>query len=129
MAWMSASVYILADKVLNDIRQTSRPAIIECFTVNCYESFKSDRSKEDIKNSLNEKDAIVARILGSLKKELLNNKIMTLDEAKHFKEDALKLVSEAVEFAKNSANIDNGTLNNIMYADKYMNMPKAGWLL
>ncbi len=54
---------------------------------------------------------------------------MTFDEAKYLKEDALKLVSEAVGFAKNSAGIDNETLNNIMYADKYVNMPKAGWLL
>jgi len=54
---------------------------------------------------------------------------MTPDEAKYFKEDALRLVSEAVEFAKNSAGIDNETLNNIMYADKYINTPKAGWLL
>jgi len=124
-----ASVYVLAEKVLNDIRQTSRPAIIECFTENCYESFKPDKNSQDIKDSLTKKDAIISRILGSFKKELLNNKIMTPDEANCLKEDALKLVSEAVEFAKNSARIDKETLNNIMYADKCINMPKAGWLL
>jgi TPP-dependent pyruvate/acetoin dehydrogenase alpha subunit len=124
-----ACVYVLAEKVINDIRQTSRPAIIECFTKNCYESFKPDKNREDTEESLAKKDAIVARTLGSFKKELLDNKIMTTDEAKYLKEDALKLVSEAVEFAKNSREIDNETLNNIMYADKCKNMPKAGWLL
>ena len=124
-----ASVYVLAEKAINNIRQTSRPAIIECFTENSYESFKPNQNSEDIKDSLTRKDAIISRILGSFKKELLENKIMTSDEAKYLKEDALRLVSEAVEFAKNSADIDNETLNNIMYADKYINMPKAGWLL
>jgi len=124
-----ASIYVLAEKAINNIRQTSRPAIIECFTENSYESFKPNQNSEDIKDSLTRKDAIISRILGSFKKELLENKIMTSDEAKYLKEDALRLVSEAVEFAKNSADIDNETLNNIMYADKYINMPKAGWLL
>jgi TPP-dependent pyruvate/acetoin dehydrogenase alpha subunit len=124
-----ASVYVLAEKVINDIRQTSRPVIIECFTGMCYESFKPDNNSEDAKESLAKKDGIISRILGSFKKELLDNKIMTPDEAKYLKEDAFKLVSEAVEFAKNSTGIDNETLNNIMYADRCINMPKAGWLL
>jgi TPP-dependent pyruvate/acetoin dehydrogenase alpha subunit len=123
------SVYVLAEKVINDIRQTNRPAIIECFTESCYESFKPDKNSKDTKDSIAKKDAIISRILGSFKKELLENRIMTHDEAKYLKEDALKLVSEAVEFAKNSSGIDNETLNNIMYADKCINMPKAGWLL
>jgi TPP-dependent pyruvate/acetoin dehydrogenase alpha subunit len=124
-----ASVYVLADKVINDIRMTSRPAIIECFTETCYESFKHNKSKEDIENSLAKKDTIISRILGRFKKELLDNKIMTLQEAKYFKEEALKLVSEAVEFAKNSKSAANETLDDIMYTDKYINMPKAGWSL
>jgi len=124
-----ASIYVLAEKAINDIRQTNRPVIIECFTENIYESFKPGQNSEVIKDSLARKDAIISRILGSFKKELFDNKIMTFDEAKYLKEDALKLVSEAVGFAKNSAGIDNETLNNIMYADKYVNMPKAGWLL
>jgi TPP-dependent pyruvate/acetoin dehydrogenase alpha subunit len=124
-----ASVYVLAEKVINDIRQSSRPAIMECFTENCYESFKSEKNSEGSKDSLAKKDAIISRILGSFKKELFDNKIMTFDEAKYLKEDAFKLVSEAVEFAKNSSDIDKETLNNIMYADKCINMPKAGWLI
>jgi acetoin:2,6-dichlorophenolindophenol oxidoreductase subunit alpha len=124
-----SAVYALAEKVVNDIRKTSRPAIIECFTENCYESFRLDKNSEDAKDSLDRKDAIISRILGSFKKELLENKIMTSDEAKYLKEDAFKLVTEAVEFAKNSAGIDNGTINNFMYADKFINMPKAGWSL
>lgn len=124
-----ASVYVLAEKVINDIRKTNRPAIIECFTKNCYESFAPSRNKEDIENSLAKKDEIISCILGSYKKQLFDKKIMTPDEAKHLKENAFKLVSDAVEFAKNSARIDNETLNNIMYADKCINMPKAGWLL
>ncbi len=124
-----ASVFLLAEKVINDVRKTSRPAIIESFTETCFESFAPGKNKEDIECSLAKKDAIISRILGSFKKELFDNKIMTPDEAKNLKEDAFKLVSESVESAKNSARIDKETLNNIMYADKCMNMPKAGWLL
>jgi acetoin:2,6-dichlorophenolindophenol oxidoreductase subunit alpha len=124
-----ASVYLLAEKVINDIRQTNRPAIIECFFENCYESFKPGKNSEDAKGAQNKKDALISRILGSFKKELFDNKIMTFDEAKYLKEDAFKLVAEAVQFAKNSAYIDSEALNNIMYADKCINMPKAGWSL
>jgi acetoin:2,6-dichlorophenolindophenol oxidoreductase subunit alpha len=124
-----ASIYVLADKVMNDIRQTNRPVIIECFTRVCYESFKQYKNGEDVEDNLVKKDAIISRILGTFKKELLDGKIMTLQEAKNFKEEALRLVSEAVEFAKNSENVDNEILNNIMYADKCINMPKAGWIL
>ena len=124
-----ASVYVLAEKVINDIRQTNRPAIIECFFEKCYESLEPGKNSEDAKEAQIKKDALISRILGSFKKELFDNKIMTMDEAKYLKEDAIKLVSEAVQFAKNSAVIDNETLNNIMYADKCINMPKAGWLI
>jgi acetoin:2,6-dichlorophenolindophenol oxidoreductase subunit alpha len=124
-----SAVYVLAEKVADDIRHTNRPAIIECFTENCYESFRLEKNSEDARDSLERKDAIISRILGSFKKELLENKIMTFDEAKYLKEDAFKLVTEAVGFAKKSAGTDNGMLNNLMYADKFINMPKAGWSL
>ena len=122
------SVYVLADKVINDIRQANRPAIIECFTGTCYESFKHNKNKKAIENAATDKESIIARIIDSFEREFLNKGILTLDEAKHLEEDAIKLVSEAVEFGKNSAELEPEILEGLMYADKYINIPKQGWL-
>ena len=116
------------NKVINDIRQANRPAIIECFTGTCYESFKHNKNKKAIENAATDKESIIARIIDSFEREFLNKGILTLDEAKHLEEDAIKLVSEAVEFGKNSAELEPEILEGLMYADKYINIPKQGWL-
>ena len=123
------SVYLLADRLIEKIRQDNRPAIIECLTNTYYESLKNIENDENIENISTEKKSIITGIMGNFERQLLNKGIMTAEEAKSIEEDMQKTVSEAIEFGKNNIKPDHTQLNDFMYADKSKGIPKAGWTL
>lgn len=124
-----SAVYHLANKIIDDIRDNNHPAIIECITKFYYDSFKENDNKPDSKNTLNGKALVTGLVLDDFVKMLLDNGILAKDEMKKFEEKISILIAEAQEFAKNSKELEPETLRSLMYADKYINIPKPGWLI
>jgi len=123
-----SAVYHLANKTIDDIRDDNHPVIIECITKFYYDNFKEIDNKSDSKNILNGKSLVTSLVLDDFVKMLLDSGTLTHGEMKHFEEKISILVSEALEFAKNSKELEPGILKSLMYADKYLNIPKPGWL-
>ena len=123
-----SAVYRLANKIIDDIRDNNHPVIIECITKFYYDNFKEIDNKSDSKNILNGKALVTRLVLDDFVKMLLDNGFLTKDEMKKFEEKISILVAEAIEFGKNSKELEPEILKGLMYADKYINIPKQGWL-
>lgn len=123
-----SAVYSLANKIIDDIRDNNHPAIIECITKFYHDNFKEIDAQPDSKNILNGKALVTGLVLDDFVKILLDSGIMTHDGMKEIEEKISILVAEAIEFTKNSKEIEPEILKGLMYADKYTNIPKPGWL-
>ena len=120
------SVYLLAEKLVHEIRKSMRPVVMECIVESIYERFGSVENNKTSKDSEVLKKSIISKTMGNLENEMIKNKIITAAQAKDFDENSKKIVKEAAEFAKNSPAPKKDLLNNIMYAEKNIGMQKAG---
>jgi len=123
-----SAVFSLANKIIDDIRDNNHPALIECITKFYFDDFKEIDTKSECKNKLNGKTPATSLFMDGFVKMLLESGTITQDEIKILEEKLSSLIAEAIEFAKNSKRIEPEILKNLMYADKYANVPKTGWL-
>ncbi len=123
-----SAVYSLANKIIDDIRDNNHPAIMECITKFYWDDFKGIDAKTESRNILNEKARSTSLALDDFVKMLLDSRAITHDEIKILEEKINILVTEAIEFARSSKGLEPEILSNLMYADKFANIPKSGWL-
>jgi len=108
------AVYETARKLIEDIRKGSGPALLECKTYRIGGHFVGDpemyRTKEEVQKVFKENDPI-----RRFEERVLEEKVMTREELDQIKEEVLKEVDEAVEFARQAPEPDPSELYQDLY--------------
>ncbi|HPI97482.1 MAG TPA: thiamine pyrophosphate-dependent dehydrogenase E1 component subunit alpha [Synergistales bacterium] len=108
------AVYETARKLIGDIRKGSGPALLECKTYRIGGHFVGDpemyRTKEEVQKVFKENDPITR-----FEERVLEEKVMTREELDQIKEEVLKEVDEAVEFARQAPEPDPSELYQDLY--------------
>ncbi|MHB8276517.1 MAG: thiamine pyrophosphate-dependent enzyme [Candidatus Humimicrobiaceae bacterium] len=123
-----ASVYSSAEKIVKNIREKSRPAILECITNNYYEDLSGSALNSDNKNIFDEVKFNDNAVIKNFSKILLDKSILTKKEMENVELEVRALVKKAIEFSKSGKDPRPESLTKFMYADEYLNIPKPGWL-
>lgn len=122
-----SSIYLLAEKIINEIRENSQPAVMECRYKYYYDNFmENDVMQDDDKESTGRK-LIKSLGLNDFKESLLSSKILQRDEINKIEAEINILVANAIEFGRNSKLLEYKALKSSMYAEKYIDVPDMGW--
>lgn len=115
------SVYNSAKKIVKNVREHNRPAILECITNNYYEDLSSNSLNANNKNIIDEIEFNNNSIIKNFSKILLDKNILTQKEMKNIKDEISDLIKKAIEFSKSSLEPKPESLTKFMYADEYLN--------
>jgi len=123
------SVYSTAKDIIKSIRETNRPAILECITNSCREELCGCKSNSDSKNVNCENEFNGKTIKENFSKILREKNILTQKEIENVQTEVSVLVKKAVELSKAGSDPKPENLTEFMYADEYSNILKTGGLL
>jgi acetoin:2,6-dichlorophenolindophenol oxidoreductase subunit alpha len=122
------SVHSSAERIVKNIRENSRPAILECITNSYNEELCGCSLNSDNKNIIGRAEFNGSTIKENFSKILLGKNIFTQKEMEKVEQEVSALIKKAVELGKAGRDPKPENLTEFMYADQYSNILKPGWL-